>query len=139
MSQTAFIPILQQYRTKMLQNTRDSLMAAQPFAIWTLMELMTSGKSEFVREKAANDLLAHGKVMDQATNSAPGEEQAELLKKIMSEARAPRMIVEVKITDGRLEINEKPLIEGVFTSDAPLAIGGPARDDQPGAEDRGAM
>lgn len=134
----AFEPVLAQHRLKMLQNSRDALTAVQPFAIWTLMDLMTNGKSEFVREKAANDLLAHGKVMDQPVASSPGQEQQELLERIRGDALKPRTQVQVLIVNGKFILKEEQVVEAeakaLPTGDS--AVRGPddLKDDAPGVD-----
>jgi hypothetical protein len=114
-----FATILAEFRLKMLQSSRDALQATVPYAIWTLMDIMTNGKSEFVREKAANDILAHTKIMDQPSSGAPGEEQAELLKKIMEKADSPRTQVQVLIVGGQFQLREVPLNEPTKLIEAP--------------------
>ena len=98
-----FPVILGEYQERMLGATRDALMAAQVYAVWTLMSLLDSG-SDYVRQQAANSLLVHGKIMDQVTGAKGSQEQTELLSKLSKELEKPRVRVEVSYEGGRLQL-----------------------------------
>jgi hypothetical protein len=111
-----FGPIADDFREKMLARTGEALAATQIYAIQTLMDLLSAG-SEYVREKAANDLLAHGESLRKLAPSRTGEEQQQALIEAAKSASGVRVTIEVRSEGGKFRLVEvkrpRELIEGV--------------------------
>jgi hypothetical protein len=137
MASREFPPIVEEYRQSMYSQAEQALTSALPYAIWTLFDLL-SAKSDYVREKAAADLLANGKILERMGATRPGDEQRELLKAAAEKDAKPRIAMTVVINNNRLTVKKSKaapmLIEGVAAElvEAPDDEDG---DDQDGGDD----